>query len=265
MSKAPASPEVAARLREARQRIFRSAAAAAEALGLKAGTVRAHENGQNGVSLFDLEQYSRRYGVTMDWLITGKGAMDPDAQSHSPTGLGFYSIMGVLRDGAWVEADEEDVDLGWPGWGPPLTTPAGIEEEVEYTDARFPEELINVLKVRTDLTEGPYIDGTLVFAVSVEYTDQRDGDHLIVVREKGSFYEWSLRRLRLEENRSVLESLISNADPFVWDHHEEMPDDIYILGTVVGSLTRRPVAAMTADARRRFELGEAATRTPVKK
>ena len=253
MSKPPANHDVAARLREARQRIFRSAAAAAEAMGLKAGTVRAHENGQNGVSLFDLEQYARRYGVTIDWLITGKGVMDPDALSHAASGLNVYGIGGLLRDGSWVEAGEDDLDTAYPGWGGAQMTPAGIEEEVEYADARFPPEMINVLRVRTDLKEGPYVDGTLVFGVSVEYLEYRDGDHLIVVREKGSFYEWSLRRVVFEDDRTILEPLISNTAPLIWNHQDPRPEDVNILGVVVGSLTKRPVTGLTPAARRRFE------------
>lgn len=255
MSKAPANPEVAERLRAARQRIFRSAAAAAEALGAKPGTVRAHENGQNGVSLFDLEQYSRRYGVTMDWLISGRGPMEPDEKTNV-SGFNFYSIMGQLRDDVWVSYEEGDDREEWPGWGA-LKTPAGIEEEVEFTDPRFPEDLIAALKVRTDQTEGAYIDNTIVFAVQAAATGFNDGDHVVVVRERGEFCEWSLKRVRFTPDATVLESLLSTAAPLTWKHDDEVPDDVHIVGIVIASLTRRPVPAMTPHQRKLYEIDEA--------
>lgn len=259
MSKAPANLEVAARLRQARQRIFRSAAAAAEALGLKAGTVRAHENGQNGVGLFELEQYSRRYGVTMDWLITGRGSMEPDEKVSVSGLLNVYNIMGQLRDDVWAAPSDDQPSDEWPGWGV-LKTPAGIEEEVEYTDPRFPENLIAALKVRTEQKDSIYIDGSIVFAVPAQYTDFNDGDHVITVRERDTFCEWSLRKVVFTGDATRLESLISAADPFVWNYDDEMPENIHIIGSVIGSLTRRPVPAMSPQQRRLYEADEASLR-----
>lgn len=62
----------AARLRAARHRRFSSAARAAQALAVNPITLRAHENGQNGFSVRDASRYSKAYGVTLLWLLTGE-------------------------------------------------------------------------------------------------------------------------------------------------------------------------------------------------
>ena len=196
-----------------------------------------------------MEMYARRYGVTMDWIITGRGSMEPD-EKVSVSDWNLYNIMGQIRDGVWIEGNT-DADT-WPGWGA-LLTPAGLEEEVEYSDPRFPDDLVNALKVRTDIKDGPYIDGSIIFAVSSVYTDMNEGDHVVTVREKGDFVEWSLREVRYTGKATVLKSLISDSPPYVWNYDEELPNEINIVATVIGCLTRRPLPPMTAAQRRAYE------------
>jgi transcriptional regulator with XRE-family HTH domain len=243
---------VAQRLKSARQRVFRSAAQAAEGLGMNASTVRAHENGQNGVNIFDLERYARRYGVSIDWLAAGKGEMDVTDSAPSQADHHYYPVMGILQDGAWLE-DDPDSDH-WPGWGW-LRSASGVPEDVAYTDPRFPDELLTAMKVRTTMTEGAYTDGTIVFAADVIFTGYREGDHVVVMREKGEyFYEWSLRRVTKRDGETWLEPLISDGpaykhipDRYIHEHFS------LILGVVVGSLSRRPVPPLSIEARKNFE------------
>lgn len=231
---------------------------------MKPGTVRAHENGQNGISLADLEHYSRRYGVTMDWLISGRGRMEPDEKVNVSGLLNMHFIMAQLRDDVWLTHQEGDDPDEWPGWGI-ITTPAGVDEEVDFYDSRFPEEMITAMKVRTDLTDGPYIDGSIVFAVEAAATGFKDGDHVVTIREKGQFCEWSLRRVAFKGDATALESLISRAPDYEWKYDEPMPDDIHVLGTVIASLTRRPVPPLTPQQRKTFEDDQATARKLGKK
>lgn len=61
------------RLRQARiSAQYKSAAAAAEALGITASTYRAHENGQNDFQIVEAEQYGKKFGTDPIWLLTGK-------------------------------------------------------------------------------------------------------------------------------------------------------------------------------------------------
>jgi phage repressor protein C with HTH and peptisase S24 domain len=66
-----AMSEASERLRLAREAKFRTAGAAAEALGMSASSYRAHENGQNN---FDFDQaviYGKKFGVDPIFLLTG--------------------------------------------------------------------------------------------------------------------------------------------------------------------------------------------------
>jgi len=67
--------EIGQRLKKAREVAgYRFAADAAQALGIKYPTYAAHENGGRAV-VRSLDLYSRRYKVSLDWLLTGKGNM----------------------------------------------------------------------------------------------------------------------------------------------------------------------------------------------
>lgn len=65
--------EIGTRLSEARKAAgYTSAAAAAEAMGIKYSTYAGHENANRGL-LGSLERYALRYHVSVDWLLTGRG------------------------------------------------------------------------------------------------------------------------------------------------------------------------------------------------
>lgn len=55
---------------------FETAAAAADALGIKEPTYMGHENGSRGFKHKSAEQYARRFGVSLEWLLTGRGTME---------------------------------------------------------------------------------------------------------------------------------------------------------------------------------------------
>lgn len=65
--------EIGERLRAARESAgYDSAAAAARALGVPYPTYAGHENGNRGLR-GKLEGYARRFAVSTDWLLTGRG------------------------------------------------------------------------------------------------------------------------------------------------------------------------------------------------
>lgn len=67
------SRDIGQRIKRARLVHFRRAVEAAEALGVKYATYAGHENGSRDAK-GNIELYARRYGVTTDWLLTGRGA-----------------------------------------------------------------------------------------------------------------------------------------------------------------------------------------------
>lgn len=60
------------RLRARRQKLGLSVHAVAQRLGVADPTVRAHENGQNGLPAPQAEKYARILGVTPEWLLWGR-------------------------------------------------------------------------------------------------------------------------------------------------------------------------------------------------
>ncbi|MCW5730437.1 MAG: LexA family transcriptional regulator [Alphaproteobacteria bacterium] len=68
------------RLAFARKRAgFRSASAAARALGVPEVTFRAHENGLRGLTEATARSYGQAFRVNWAWLVTGDGSMEPPA------------------------------------------------------------------------------------------------------------------------------------------------------------------------------------------
>lgn len=97
----PGLPE---RLRLSRAALFETAADAARALGMKPVTVRAHENGQNGVNHDDLRKYATLYNVTPEFLLYGVEAGSPVATSSEYQHLAGRAAaaeakLAYLKDG----------------------------------------------------------------------------------------------------------------------------------------------------------------------
>lgn len=93
------------RLKAAREAAgYKTAAIAAEALGVSYSTYASHENGSRGVSRPALTQYAKRFKVTTDWLLSGKGdGPDGDADGYPNTRL-------VSANGSDTELDLELFD-----------------------------------------------------------------------------------------------------------------------------------------------------------
>lgn len=103
--------EIHERLAAARKAAgFKSASAAAVALGVKEPTYLGHENGQRGFKRQSAEAYARRFGVALEWLLTGKGSRErrvlqkTDAQRLVP--LVGYVSAGI----AHFFSDQGDLD-----------------------------------------------------------------------------------------------------------------------------------------------------------
>lgn len=84
------------RIRQAREAKFSTAKEAAEALGVGYPNYAAHENGTRSPSHPAIAQYARRFGVTTDWLITGKNL-----------GFGESAVQSAIR--AIFEVTPRDV------------------------------------------------------------------------------------------------------------------------------------------------------------
>lgn len=84
---------VSDRLRQAREAAgYENAREAANSLGLTYSTYAGHENGSRGPKREQLMQYARKFKVSTDWLLTGKGP--------PPIGPRQVPVMGFVGAGA---------------------------------------------------------------------------------------------------------------------------------------------------------------------
>lgn len=251
--KNPADQELADRLKTARSRLFDTAAEAARALDMKPVTVRAHESGQNNPNYFDLERYARRYGVSLQWLLTGKGDVEPTADAHVITTGEPVPIMAAVQDGSWLKRKEGE--HGRIGYGLRKESVSGQPEFANFDDPRFPADVITGVRVITDVEDGPYINGTVLFTIGADEIGYRVGDHVVIYTEEGDFAEWSLRKVaKSADGKTQFEALTSDALPLVaalaLDDDKVSRD---VVAVVVGSLTRRPVPTPTLEVRKAIE------------
>lgn len=63
----------AARLKTAREALGISVADAAKSMGMKYPTYAGHENGTTPFTRDSAERYAKKFKVSLDWLLTGKG------------------------------------------------------------------------------------------------------------------------------------------------------------------------------------------------
>jgi len=94
----------AERLKAARTNAgFTSAKAASEALGVPLATYTQHENGTRNIPRDKAPLYARRFKVTEEWLLYGKG----EPQSFTPEGaegIVEFTLLGDVPAGNWQEA-----------------------------------------------------------------------------------------------------------------------------------------------------------------
>ncbi|BCW88014.1 hypothetical protein sos41_11520 [Alphaproteobacteria bacterium SO-S41] len=157
-----ANDELAQRLRTARVAAgYADASAAAAALSVKQSSYIQHENGTRGFKRDRAEHYARRFGVSLEWLLTGKGTMKGKARirsiplaGHVGAGAQVHIIDGPALEhidvpyelGSDAEAVEVRGDSMWP---------AIMEGEILIYDRirHDPSSLIGC-KVIAKLTDG---------------------------------------------------------------------------------------------------------------
>lgn len=88
------------RLEEARLKAgYETVTEAAEALGVKYPTYAGHENGTTGLRLEPAMKYARKFKVSLDWLVTGKG--------RGPESSGAWEIFLMIAD---LDLSASDID-----------------------------------------------------------------------------------------------------------------------------------------------------------
>lgn len=198
---------------------FTSAADAARALGISYPTYAAHENASRGFHSV-VAQYARRFSVSADWLLTGRG-IGPGGVSESldsdkldaidgPVSLSGKRVSygGVVRAGGFLAVDDFDQDDG----------DHLVPSSVVWNDL-FPKVRQFGWRVRgTSMDEVGIFDGMWIVAAPyldfVEtYGEPVNGTPVVVERTRhgGSEIERTLKELQF--NRNGMRLVPRSSDP----------------------------------------------------
>jgi len=79
---------------------YPTARAAAEALGVKEPTYIGHENGQRGFKRDSADRYARKFGISLEWLLTGKGAKERRPERIDREAAKYVDLVGYVGAGA---------------------------------------------------------------------------------------------------------------------------------------------------------------------
>lgn len=139
---------------------FDTGSAAADALGVKEPTYLGHENGSRGFKA-KAEQYARRFGVSLEWLLTGRGQMER-RQTYSD--MRSEDVAASMPPSRKSHAQQK-IDLPLVAW-----VNAGKLSEV---DTQLPSKKIRIDLI-SDLGTGDF------FATKVE------GDSMNLLSPEGS-------------------------------------------------------------------------------
>lgn len=218
--------EIHERLKEARERMFETAAEAASAMGVNYQTYAAHENGSRGLRRDAALKYAKFFNVSLEFLLTGRKSTNVrnDVMSRSAPivdGEGM-PVRGFVRAGIWQESYAPENEIACL----PISA-----------DARFPKHLQFALEIKGDSINRRARDGE--FAVCVEWHGPVNPSEVVVVeRRRAGLFEATIKvveALDADAMRLAPDSDNPAHKPIVV-HKSDMRDgeEIAIVGKVLG-------------------------------
>ena len=122
---------------------YATAREAAEALGVKEPTYNGHENGSRGFKRDSADRYARKFRVSLEWLLTGKGNKErrllPTAEAAQ-----HVNLVGYVGEGSATYFVAEDAQFD------EVPAPAGANDATV------------AVEIRGD-SLGPFFDRWLVY------------------------------------------------------------------------------------------------------
>lgn len=193
---------------------------------LSAPTVRAHENGTNGISPDQAEAYARVLKISPADILFGEGNAT-DIGVSTPDDVRMVGIVGEIRAGAFAEIPDEQ------------------PQPAEFVPVKLPEyqrAQLFALTVRGRSMDRDYPDGSVVVVCPAHEAGVREHDHVVVRRWRGGLAETTLKEVTVEPSGVVLWP--RSDDP---EHQEPIPlsggrdsdEGPEIIGVVVGSFKAR--------------------------
>lgn len=187
------------RLRHAREAAgYKTAKAAAEALGISPETYRGHENGSRGITPARAKQYARLFGVDVGWLLYGESRRGDKLSSDDIDAPGqpvrvsssFVPVRGEVASAVWREIEEAPVE----------------SDEMVPAMPGHPPSAQSAFRVATPCMDAVGIPAG-AYVVGVPYDHARayphSGDIVVVERRRGDLVERTVRQVYVRPDRAL--------------------------------------------------------------
>lgn len=221
------SADKAKRLVQARRAAgYETIADAVRYLGVKYPTYAGHENPNSPGSYQTdaAELYSRKFKVSLDWLLTGRGEMRGQGVVPVEIEVVGLPVLGNIQAGHWLETAFIDVE---------------VEPEMLSVsrDSRFPRARQYALRIVGDSMNLDYPDGSYVTCVDYAESGLRITDGLVVHVERqrahGQMFEITLKQV-VRKGRAFLLVPRSSNPAHQPIHFTGQEDDVIVRGVVTG-------------------------------
>lgn len=224
--------ELGERLVAARKRAgYATVADAARSMGVKYPTYASHENGNAGVRHSVAEKYARKFRVSLEWLLTGRGDMISGGVAPAEIDVTGLPVLGIIQAGHWLETT--------------FLEPEGEPEMLPVArDARFPHARQYALRVLGDSMDLDYPDGSYVTCVDFAETGLSITHGMVVhverLRSGGQLCEITLKQVVVKNGAFTLCPRSSNPlhQPIAFSGTDS---DIIIRGVVTGGWRQTPI------------------------
>ncbi|MGN6539144.1 MAG: LexA family protein [Mesorhizobium sp.] len=192
---------------------YQNAREAADALGVNYTTYGQHENGTRNIPARSAERYARKFKVSLEWLLTGRGnhgAKNLTMSLSKSAKLGMVPVKGYVKAGQWYDIDD---------WG------ASSMAEVVPSSSDYPLEWQYAYIVDGESLNKTARHGDRLVCIDLieSGTGFIDGDLVIVERSRfgGQMIETTAKRAR--KTMTGWELWPESTDP---EHQQPIPYDL---------------------------------------
>lgn len=222
---------IGTRLAKARQKAgYETAREAARSLGVNVQTYASHENGHGAVRADTAVKYARKFKVSLDWLLTGKGDMLHQGVVPADIEQRGLPIVGDIRAGAWLDTT--------------LLEPSSEETLPVARDERWPRARQYALRVLGNSMDQLFPEGCYVTCVDFADSGLDLRDRMIVHVERqmngGQLVEITLKAVELRNGKVALVPRSSDPKwlPYILDQ-TPAGGEILVRGVVTGKYERQ--------------------------
>lgn len=215
------------RLRAIREKHYETAADAARAMGIEAGTYRAHEEGRG--TLRHLPRYAKFFNVSLDFLATGKlPSRTILEQKNAPivdSTVEGLTVKGFVHAGVWQESYIPEGEVKTL----PIGGVSGFSVNRQFA-----------LQIKGDSINKRAKDGA--YAICIEWHGPlANGDVVVFERRRNGFFQATIKIVKLKDGMVELwpdSDSPAHQDPITVSRQAlEEGEEVAVVGKVVGFFT----------------------------